>query len=123
MPRPRSMPYGTTLIAPLWLMMPTGPSCGGASRYIDEKLTTAPVAKLARPCEFGPTTRIPRARARAAISRSCALPPSVSPKPDAIMIAIFTPASAHASTAATASSPGTAMIATSGGAGKAARLG
>ena len=90
---------------------------------MDEKLATAPVAKLARPWEFGPISRNPRARARAAISRSCALPLAVSPNPDAIIMAIFTPAAAQASTAATAAAPGIAMIATSGVSGRAPRFG
>jgi hypothetical protein len=37
--------------------MPTGPSAGGASMNMVEKLATAPVPKLASPCEFGPTMR------------------------------------------------------------------
>ncbi len=105
-------------MAPLWLTMPTGPSAGGASMNIVEKLATAPVPKLASPCEFGPTMRRPRARARAAISASRALPPAVSPKPEAIITATLTPSAAHSSRAATAASPGTAMIARSGAASR-----
>ena len=71
-----------TLIAPLWLMMPTGPSAGATSVNMVEKLATAPVPKFARPCEFGPTMRMLRARARAAIACSRALPAaSTSPIP------------------------------------------
>src|SRR3954447_9385180 len=56
-----------TLMAPLWLTMPTGPSCGGSSRNMDEKLSTAPVPKFASPCVFGPIIRMPCARARLTI--------------------------------------------------------
>src|SRR3954470_14556116 len=57
-------------MAPLWLTIPTGPSAGSSSMNMVEKLAIAPVPKLARPCEFGPTTRKPRARARSAMDRS-----------------------------------------------------
>ena len=83
---------------------------------IVEKLAIAPVPKLASPCEFGPTIRMPPARARATIGAPCALPlpASLSPKPELMTMASFTPAAAQSSTASTAVSPGTATIATSG---------
>ena len=113
-----------TLIAPLWLMMPTGPSAGITSVNMVEKLGTAPLPKLARPWELGPTMRMPRARARAAIASSRALPcGSLSPKPELITMQTATPASPHSSTAAMACSPATATTTTSGTSGSEARSG
>ncbi len=112
-------------MAPLWLTMPTGPSSGSTSMNMVEKLAMAPVAKLARPCELGPTMRMPRARARATMAASTALPAagSLSPKPEVMRTAILTPASPQASIASTAASPGTATIASSGASGRSLTLG
>ena len=111
-------------MAPLWLMMPTGPSAGCTSLNMVEKLATAPLLKLARPCEFGPTSRIPAARAQATMLSSCKRPASpLSEKPELMMMHRATPAAAHSLTAATASSPGTAMMTRSGTSGKAEKPG
>ena len=101
-------------------MMPTGPSAGATSVNMVEKLATAPLPKFASPCELGPTTRMPRWRARAAIACSRARPSgSVSPKPELITMHSATPARPQASTAAKAWSPATATITTSGVSGNA----
>jgi hypothetical protein len=102
--------------------MPTGPSAGGTSTNIVEKLGTAPVPKLASPCEFGPNSRMPAARAASTIARSCARAAGsgVSPKPELKTTQTRTPAPAQPSTASTASAPGTATIASSGTSGRAA---
>jgi len=102
--------------------MPTGPSWGGASMYMVENDRIAPLPKLASPWQFGPITRIPRARATSRMCRSLALPASasVSPKPEVMTIATLTPSCAHCSTASTAASPGTTTIATSGASGRSA---
>ncbi len=111
-------------MAPLWLTMPTGPSAGGASMNMVAKLATAPVPKLARPWLFGPTMRIPLARARATMARCAASPASpVSPNPDAMTMQTFTPRSAQASTAWMPASPGIATTTSSGASGTAARSG
>ena len=110
--------YGTTLIAPDWLTMPTGPSIGSTSLMMVENVAIAPLEKLAMPCVFGPTMRMPEARALRTISSCACLPASpVSPKPEVITTATFTPRLAHAATAATAPMPGTATIARSGASG------
>lgn len=109
---------------PLWLMTATGPSPGATSRNMVEKLAMAPLPKLARPCELGPTMRMPAARARAVIASCRARPASpVSEKPAEMTMAAATPSAAHSSTARNACSPATATIARSGAAGNAARLG
>jgi len=88
---------------------------------MDEKDSTAPVPKFARPCELGPTTRMPAARATSRMRRSPARPSSVpvSLKPEAITTHSFTPIRAHCSTAAMAAAPGTATMAASGTSGRA----
>jgi len=89
-----------------------------------EKLAIAPLPKFARPWLFGPTTRMPAARARSTMPRCTARPASpVSPKPDAITIAVLTPRRAHSSTAATVCSPPTMTSARSGTSGNAASEG
>ncbi len=112
-------------MAPLWLMIATGPSAGAASRNIVEKLATAPEPKFARPCEFGPTTRIPAALALATMRRSAEMAAGswVSPKPEAITTATRTPRAAQSRTACSAWAPGVAMIAMSGTSGTAAMSG
>ena len=89
-----------------------------------EKLATAPVAKFARPWQFGPTSRIPAARAAASM-RSCSARPAapISPKPEDITTQTLTPRAAQAATAPTASSPETATIASSGARGSEATSG
>lgn len=92
---------------------------------IVEKPSTAPVWKLASPCEFGPTRRMPDARAAASI-RSCRRRPStspVSPKPEDMITAPATPRPAAVSTACAAASPGTATRTTSGTSGRSASPG
>ena len=116
MPARRRIPYGTDASAPLWLMIPTGPSAGGSSVKSVEKPSTAPEWKLARPCEFGPTTRMPARRAwpsSSVWSRSPSAVP-VSPNPDDMTTPPLTPMSAASATAPTAAGPGTAIRATSG---------
>ncbi len=110
------------LMPPLWLTMPTGPSMGGTSMNMVEKPAMAPVPKLARPWVLGPYRRMPAARAVATMW-SCSSRPAgpVSPKPEAITTADFTPRAAHSSTAATVLSPPTAISARSGTSGSAAR--
>ena len=109
---------------PLWLMTATGPSCGATSRNMVEKLAIAPLPKLARPCELGPTMRMPAARARAVMASCVRRPASpVSENPAEITMAADTPSAAQRSTACTACSPATATMARSGGAGKASRSG
>ena len=109
--------------APLWLTIATGPSRPSISWKMVEKFATAPVAKFASPWQFGPMMRIP---ARLAVSTSACWTrrPSepVSPKPEAITTATFTPRAAHASTARTASSPATATMASSGASGRSSTL-
>jgi len=82
---------------------------------IVEKFSTAPLAKLAVPCAFGPTSRMPPAFAT---STSCCWrcrPASpVSANPDAMMTAALTPASAQSRTCSKAASPDTAMTTASG---------
>ncbi len=87
-----------------------------------EKLAIAPLPKLASPCELGPTMRMPAARARASIASWIFLPSApVSPKPEAMITATFTPMRAHCSTACTVPSPASATIAISGTSGSAPR--
>ena len=76
---------------------------------------------LNRPSEFGPSIRMPCARAHAAI-RACAAAPraSISANPAVNTMAAFTPARPSSSTAASAASAGTATIAASGVSGKSA---
>ena len=89
-----------------------------------EKLAMAPLPKFARPWLFGPTMRMPAARARSTMPCCTARPSSpVSPNPDAITIAAFTPRAAHSSTAATVASPPTITSASSGTSGSAASEG
>ena len=89
-----------------------------------EKFATVPVAKLATPWQFGPSRRMPARRAVSAIDSSIRRPSApVSPNPEAMTTAAFTPRAAHASTAATASAPATATIASSGVSGTRSRLG
>ena len=90
-----------------------------------EKPSTAPEWKLASPCEFGPTTRMPARRAWPS-SSSCIRSPSavpVSPNPDDITTAPLTPIRAAAATASTACWPGTATSTTSGTTGESASVG
>jgi hypothetical protein len=112
-------------MAPDWLTIAMGPSSGSFSRYMVEKESTVPVPKLARPCVFGPISRIPALRAASRMRCSVALPSGVpiSPKPEVMTIATRTPDSAHVSTASSAALPATAMIATSGVSCSASRSG
>ncbi len=123
MPRWRRNPTGTVDSAPLWLSIATCPSALSMSMNMVEKLAIAPVPKLARPCEFGPTMRMPALCATSTMRRSLALPTmaSTSPKPDAITTATLTPRAAQSSTAPMALSPATATITMSGASGKSAR--
>ncbi|MNR30049.1 hypothetical protein D3C85_1474780 [compost metagenome] len=104
-----------TLAAPLWLMIAIGPSWGATSMNIVEKLSTAPLAKLAVPCAFGPTTRMPLALATVT-SSCCRWRPAspVSAKPDAMMTAALTPAAPHWRTCSSVASPDTAITTASG---------
>ncbi len=89
-----------------------------------EKLATVPVPKLTRPCELGPTSRMPAARAVATIACSAALPSGpVSPKLEAMQIVSLTPRRAQAATAVTAPSPATITMARSGASGRLSRSG
>ena len=109
---------------PLWLTMPIGPSIGSTSVKRVEKLATAPLPKFARPCVFGPTKRMPPARAAATMRSWTARPAGpVSPKPEAITTAQRTPRAAQSSTTASVCSPATMTRAISGTSGSAARLG
>ena len=111
---------------PLWLTMATGPSCGVASRNMVEKLSTAPLAKLASPCELGPITRMPVSRAMLRhapllglrIGR-CRLAESGRHDDGNLDADSAHTPPPHCS----ARSPGTTMTATSGTSGNAARLG
>ena len=113
------------LIIPLWLTIATGPSAGSISENIVEKLATAPVPKFASPCELGPTTRIPAARARATIARSASIDCGslVSPNPEVMMIAVRTPLAAHSSMAAITCGADATTIARSGASASEVRLG
>ena len=108
----------TAAMPPLWLMTATGPSLGSTSTKSVEKHAIAPLPKFARPWLLGPTRRMPAARAVATM-RSCTARPSspVSAKPEAMMIAAFTPSFAHSCTAATVPSPPTITMASSGTSG------
>ena len=89
-----------------------------------EKLATIPVAKFARPWQFGPMSRMPALRAASTICFCFARPAApVSPKPEVITTATFTPRAAQASTAPTASSPAMATMASSGTSGVSRTLG
>ena len=110
------------LMAPDWLTTAMAPSLGSKIEKNVEKLATAPFEKLASPCVFGPTMRMPPARAAATMRRSLSRPSAeTSPKPDVMQMAPLTPRRAQSSIASMAWSPATAMTTRSGTCGRLAR--
>ncbi len=107
--------------APDWLAMPMRPAIGQPFSNEEEKVGKKPHRALNRPRQFGPSSRMPCARAPSAM-RACSAAPSapVSAKPELNTIAAPTPARPSSSTVALAASAGTATTATSGTRGRSA---
>ena len=83
-----------------------------------------PVGGRMTPRQFGPTIRIPLARAVSRIWRSSSAPAGpISLKPAEMMTTVLTPAAAHSSTVAGIVVAGVTMTTSSGTSGSAARLG
>ena len=106
--------------APLWLTKPTLPG----AEIPAAKVALSPVGGRMTPRQFGPTIRIPLARAVARIWRSSSAPSGpTSLNPAEMMTTALTPAAAHSSIVAGMVGAGVAMTTSSGFSGSAARFG
>ena len=106
--------------APLWLTKPTVPG----AEIPAANVALRPVGGRITPRQFGPTIRIPLARAVSRICRSSSAPSGpISLKPAEMMTTALTPAAAHSSTVAGMVAAGVAMTTSSGVSGSAARFG
>jgi hypothetical protein len=106
--------------APLWLTNPTVPG----EEIPAAKVAFRPVGGRITPRQFGPTIRIPFARAVARIWRSSSAPSApTSLKPAEMMTTALTPAAAHSSTVAGIVVAGVAMTTSSGTSGSDAMFG
>ncbi len=104
--------------------MPMRPGRGKPVSNEALKIGYQPRRTTNKPRQFGPSSRIPPARAASSI-RACAAAPAspVSAKPAVNTIAAAVPRAASAATAAIAGSTGMATIATSGTSGRSATEG
>ncbi len=113
MPRLRARSSIARPTAPLWLAIDTLPAGGVAGLNVALRWTSSPSEST--PMQFGPTSRMPEARADARNACSTSWPlGDASAKPAVITTATRTPAAAHCETASAAAAAGTAMIASSG---------
>ena len=106
--------------APLWLAMPIPPGRSGPASSASEEESIARSVTLNTPRQFGPSSRIPAARATASTASCNAAPagPASASLPVMTMHAP-TPAAAHSSTCRSKDAAGTASTATSAGSGAA----
>lgn len=126
-PKPSSCAraWVVTAVPPLWLTIDTAPGMKRSTSLISElNEAVRPIAVLMMPIEFGPHSLSPVPRHASSSSRCRARPAaSVSANPPAQTIAAGIPAARQSLITDTTDSAGTAMMAWSGTAGSAARLG
>ena len=126
-PKPSSCAraWVVTAVPPLWLTIDTAPGMKWSTSLISElNDAVRPMAVLITPMQFGPHSLRPVPRQTSSSSRCRARPSaSVSANPPAQTTAAGTRAARQSRTTGTTDSAGTAMIAWSGTAGSAARLG
>ena len=113
-----------TISAPLWLTSPMAPSGSRSVSSTTDEQSASRWWGTISPMQLGPTSRMPDSRAIATSSAWRAAPSApASAKPVEMMTQQPTPAAAASRTVATSEEPGTARMATSGGAGAAAIVG